>query len=194
MPQCRNGGTGHAEAVSYVDAFVQAVGLGPAKAPPPPIGYSKPRVLRLEQLAARQMLANDVLASGIPVAEDDVVAVADAAFPDAGSSWQNPGDPLDANGDGRVTAQDALLIVNALTAAGPGSLAAVPSEVLHAWGPAYVDVNGDGQLSTADFDMIAVPIWMPTRRWCRTREAPRRMAARRGGLGLPGTIGTAGRP
>jgi hypothetical protein len=98
---------------------------------PPPLGRYKPRSLRLEQLASRQMLAGDLLSL-------------------APSLWQNPVDPLDANGDGQVTARDALVVANALANLGSGSLA-----MLQAKGPVfYVDVNGDGQLTSDDFDAL----------------------------------------
>jgi type VI protein secretion system component Hcp len=61
--------------------------------------------------------------------------------------WQNPINPLDANGDGVVSPRDALLIMNHLQADGPGPLAAD--------GPAwdaplrYLDVTGSRELESA---------------------------------------------
>ena len=63
-------------------------------------GTPKPLSLRLEQLTPRHMLAGDLLTL-VP------------------SLWQNPLDPLDANGDGQVTARDALVVANQLLIRGP---------------------------------------------------------------------------
>ena len=112
----------------------------------PPIGTPGPRSLRLEQLAPRHirhMLAGDLLTL-------------------APSLWQNPLDPLDANGDGQLTALDALVVANPLQIRGPGTLETVALKGVapQAAGPGgdgvlYVDTNGDGQLTAEDFDAVA---------------------------------------
>ena len=80
----------------------------------------------------------------------------------APSLWQNPLDPLDANGDGQVTALDALVVANQLQIRGPGTLETVALKGVdpQAAGPGgdgvlYVDTNGDGQLTPEDFDAVA---------------------------------------
>jgi len=69
----------------------------------------------------------------------------DFGFSAAISAWQNPEDRYDVNNDGRISALDALQVINALNFQGPGVLigSGLPS-------PPYVDVNGDGRLSALD--------------------------------------------
>jgi hypothetical protein len=65
------------------------------------------------------------------------------------SDWQNPVDPHDVNDDGRISALDALQVINALNLQGPGTLAGSGLST-----PPYVDVNGDGRLSALDALMV----------------------------------------
>jgi len=94
----------------------------------------KTRHLRMEQLAARRMLAADldspVLDEGEQDAGADEVAVEDAHPSDA---------RLDVNGNGLVTPLDALLIVNALIA-----------DDVEVGDNGRLDVNEDGQVTTDD--------------------------------------------
>jgi hypothetical protein len=62
-------------------------------------------------------------------------------------SWQNPTEPLDVNGDGRVTALDALRVINHLGVYGPGPLADLPSDPDS---PSWVDTTGDGSATGLD--------------------------------------------
>ncbi|HEX3725794.1 MAG TPA: dockerin type I domain-containing protein [Pirellulales bacterium] len=60
--------------------------------------------------------------------------------------WQNPVSPLDVDVSGNVVPEDALLVIHALVLEGPHALG-VPSL---SDAPAFIDVNGDGELSAAD--------------------------------------------
>ncbi len=60
------------------------------------------------------------------------------------SPWQNPEDRCDVNGDGFITPQDALLIINLLTERGPYRLADAP------WDGKWWDVSGDGLVTALD--------------------------------------------
>jgi parallel beta-helix repeat protein len=62
----------------------------------------------------------------------------------ATSSWQNPNNKYDVNGDGSVFAIDALIIINRILAGMSGPLP--PTPVV----PPYLDVSGDGNLSPLD--------------------------------------------
>ena len=61
--------------------------------------------------------------------------------------WTNPGKPSDVNGDGRTSALDALLIVNALRRLGSPR---VDLSTLDAEGEDYLDVNRDGVATALD--------------------------------------------
>jgi hypothetical protein len=65
------------------------------------------------------------------------------------ASWQNPSNPLDVNGDGTVTALDALAVINALNSGGGGTLGAPPITAHD-----YLDVQGNGVLSPLDALLI----------------------------------------
>lgn len=64
--------------------------------------------------------------------------------------WQNPSLAFDVNGDGLVTAQDALLVINELSRRhGDGAI----SELSPVWDeptPPFFDVNGDNRLTPID--------------------------------------------
>ncbi len=60
-------------------------------------------------------------------------------------SWHNSSNPLDVNGDGLVTALDALIVINALNSQGPGPLGSPPVGAHD-----YLDVTGTGSLSAID--------------------------------------------
>jgi hypothetical protein len=77
---------------------------------------------------------------------DPPVAPTGGSFVEAGHT--NPDNPFDVNGDGIVSAQDVLVMVNDINANGARRLG-TPS-----LGPPYLDVNGDGWLTAAD--VIAV--------------------------------------
>jgi len=63
-------------------------------------------------------------------------------------SGQNPEDRCDVNGDGLITALDALIVINHVNANGPHRLAeeAGPDH----YGGMWLDVNGDGSVTAAD--------------------------------------------
>jgi hypothetical protein len=65
------------------------------------------------------------------------------------SPWQNPSNPVDVNGDGIITASDALFVINFLNEHGPGQ---VPESEPGGSGenPIFPDVNGDGRISPVD--------------------------------------------
>jgi hypothetical protein len=75
-----------------------------------------------------------------------------------GSAYQNPADSADVNGDGVVSALDALLIFNDLNARGSRSLAPAAEgegESLIAENPwAFLDVSGDAHVSAIDALMV----------------------------------------
>ncbi len=68
-----------------------------------------------------------------------------AVAPPPTPTYHNTQNPLDVNGDGRVTAADALVVINDLNAAKAGAIAQ-----LSGLGGEMVDVNDDGILSAAD--------------------------------------------
>ena len=73
-----------------------------------------------------------------------------------GSPWQNSFNPFDANGDGSVSAGDAIVIQNAINSMSPGNLAGMvaPPSLQGLVGSeaasAFLDTNGDGALSAVD--------------------------------------------
>ncbi len=62
----------------------------------------------------------------------------------ATSSWQNPTNKYDVNGDGYVYPLDALIVINRILAGQAGQLPPTPIV------PPYIDVSGDGILSPLD--------------------------------------------
>ncbi|WP_158222753.1 FG-GAP-like repeat-containing protein [Rhodopirellula sp. MGV] len=67
--------------------------------------------------------------------------------------WQNPLEPSDVNGDGRVSPLDALMVINAIGRGSylhTGTSQLVSPSTLAAWPNVYVDQNGDGQMSPID--------------------------------------------
>lgn len=62
-------------------------------------------------------------------------------------AWQNPDEPFDVNGDGKITAFDALLIINALQRRDVDS-AELPT--VRPEDEPFYDVNGDGKLTALD--------------------------------------------
>ena len=75
---------------------------------------------------------------------------ADKSIPDAETSlipipWSNPSNRYDVNGDGEVTARDALIVINAIGRhGGPGPVSEFP------WAGFYLDVSQDGIVSALD--------------------------------------------
>jgi hypothetical protein len=80
-----------------------------------------------------------ILAEGESLGSVDIIAHTGVV------SWQNPVRPADVNGDGDVTALDALLLINFINAHS-GNLS-VPSEDVP---PPYFDVDGNGSVTAAD--------------------------------------------
>jgi hypothetical protein len=63
------------------------------------------------------------------------------------NQWQNPVNPFDVDGDGRLTSTDVIQLINRINSAGIGELPAPTGEL---GPPPFFDVNGDGQLSPID--------------------------------------------
>ncbi len=91
------------------------------------------------------------------------VYLVDSAFQFADATepivWQNPVDNADANGDGEVAPNDALLIINELNQHGSRALPTHPAlRQIHSQSPldatVYWDVNGDGSLSPIDVLLV----------------------------------------
>ncbi|MBX3422803.1 MAG: protein containing Planctomycete extracellular domain protein [Pirellulaceae bacterium] len=61
------------------------------------------------------------------------------------SPWQNPRNPFNVNDDHRISALDALLVINALNSRGGGELGSSGISP-----PPYLDVSGDGRLTSRD--------------------------------------------
>ena len=85
----------------------------------------------------------------------------------SGDPWQNPVNPLDVNGDGRVTNQDALMVVNAINEgittfptpapSSASSASSTTNDVTNVFTPqnlGYLDVAGTGTLIPQDFLMV----------------------------------------
>lgn len=66
------------------------------------------------------------------------------------SNWQNPGDPLDVNGDGDITPSDVLAIINHINSHPVDSSLPDPP----ASPPPYYNVNGDESIGPADVLMV----------------------------------------
>ncbi|MCU0978265.1 MAG: dockerin type I domain-containing protein, partial [Pirellulaceae bacterium] len=79
------------------------------------------------------------LAEGEALGSVDLVAQAGAV------SWQNPVRPTDVNGDGEVTALDALVVINYINA--HNGDVSLPADDLP---PPYLDVDGNGLVTAAD--------------------------------------------
>lgn len=70
------------------------------------------------------------------------------------SPWQNPSNPIDVNGDGRITPRDALAVINFLNENGPGETPPLPGSGGEGDTPAFPDVNGDGRITPIDALLI----------------------------------------
>ncbi len=66
------------------------------------------------------------------------------------SSYQNPILEADVNADGRVSAIDALRVINFLTRRLTGSETSIPVNEIGSAPPDYLDVNGNGSVSASD--------------------------------------------
>ncbi|MCG8653872.1 MAG: dockerin type I domain-containing protein [Pirellulales bacterium] len=87
----------------------------------------KRRALRLESLECRRLLA--------------------------ASPWTNPLEPLDTNGDGTVTARDALVTINQISRASGETAGIVSPPILGATGaapPYHFDTSGDRRITALD--------------------------------------------
>lgn len=81
-------------------------------------------------------------------ARDSASTVTSNVFSGIRSPWQNPERLQDVNDDGRVSAMDALLVINALNSSHPSDLSG--SEPPNPPSPPFIDVNGDMRLSALD--------------------------------------------
>lgn len=98
---------------------------------------------RAEATESFQIVLRNAVGAVIADAKSVVTLVDD----DTLNPWQNPVDPFDANGDTRLSSNDALVIINRLNRTGPGILPLEPEPgVPHR----YVDVNGDRRLTAND--------------------------------------------
>jgi hypothetical protein len=115
------------------------------------------RFARVEQLEERSLLA----VVGGP-GGDTGGGTGSGGPPPVFDSWRNPLNPLDVNGDTRVSALDALVVINALNDGGARQLPPTPGfgiPIGEAAGgevpgvtqrPSYIDVNNDTRLTVLD--------------------------------------------
>lgn len=66
----------------------------------------------------------------------------------AASGWQNPHNPFDVDGNGFVTAQDVLLLINAINCCDARALP--PRTAENPGAPFFLDPSGDGQITPSD--------------------------------------------
>ncbi|HAC90363.1 MAG TPA: hypothetical protein DCF63_06970, partial [Planctomycetaceae bacterium] len=81
-------------------------------------------------------------------ARDSATTVTSNVFAAVRSPWQNPEWFQDVNDDGRISAMDALLVINALNSSHPSDLS--EAEPPSPPSPPYIDVNGDMRLTALD--------------------------------------------
>jgi hypothetical protein len=110
------------------------------------------RTLRFEGLEARQMLT---VSAGPPSdtwprgEEQQVASAAEfgSAVPDVATAHTNGALPNDVNADNKVTARDALFVINAVLLHGPGKASELASDF-------FLDVNADGNVSFVDAQAV----------------------------------------
>lgn len=111
-----------------------------------------------------QILLAPAVGSQIPIAADDKVVFMIPSLPvtikePGAPEYINTRDALDVNADSRITAFDALAIINDLNTRGARSLREYNLATAGELPPAYfVDVNNDGQMTA--FDAIQVITWL----------------------------------
>jgi hypothetical protein len=88
-------------------------------------------------------------AAAVPVAQLAEPLGSAAPQSAAPGSWQNPATAADVDGDGRVTPQDVLPVINYLNGPGRGPLPAAPAAP-----PPYLDVNGDDYVAPLDVLLV----------------------------------------
>ena len=86
--------------------------------------------------------ATDTTSANVGIGPLDRTESSDAS---SAQVWTNPTQPLDVNGDGVVTALDALIVINAINQWNVGPVTRLAGQTT-----AYLDVNGDGLLSPTD--------------------------------------------
>jgi hypothetical protein len=89
------------------------------------------------------------VAGTTPTAHNGGEAV-EGSDPDYGALVQNPFDPADVNGDGQITAFDALLIINELNLKGAHQIDTSTVETNPNGTPKLLDVNGDSAVTAMD--------------------------------------------
>lgn len=94
------------------------------------------------------MVEDQVIVAGENVKVDFGLVSYEPRTPDTPSPGQNPEDRCDVNGDGWVTALDALIVINHVNANGPHRLA--DGEGPDENGGMWLDVNGDRSITAAD--------------------------------------------
>ncbi|HTM56076.1 MAG TPA: dockerin type I domain-containing protein, partial [Pirellulales bacterium] len=88
------------------------------------------------------------------------------SFADNPTPWKNPTEPMDIDGNGRVSATDALLLISRLLNNQGGALAdPTPGNMP----PPYLDPNGDGRLSAQD--ALGVISWLLTHHAAQSQSA-----------------------
>lgn len=75
---------------------------------------------------------------------------------------QNPVDPRDVNGDGKITPLDALLLINYINSFGSGPIRGIPPKGGSGEREAWIDVNGDGIISP--LDALIIVNWLNRQR------------------------------
>jgi len=91
--------------------------------------------------AAVPLLAADGQPAGVSVSSLSLT-------PNPRHPWQNPRSRFDVNGDGLVTANDVLTVINALNS--QGNLLLTPPPAPPLLPPPFLDVNGDNTVTPAD--------------------------------------------
>lgn len=80
----------------------------------------------------------------VSLAEGEALGAVDLVAQSGTISWQNPLRPADVTGDGHVTPQDALVLINYINA--HGGVPSLPNDLP----PPYFDVDGNGLITAAD--------------------------------------------
>lgn len=91
----------------------------------------------------------------LSLTDGQIVSDVNFGFAIPGSPWHNGANPLSVNGDDRITAYDALLVINWLNA-NLGQSATLPA--IRNAGEFFIDVNNDGRATA--YDALLVINWL----------------------------------